>query len=47
MGIPLLKTISAASGSCQILNSAIAVAFPTEAEPPIKQISFNFFAESG
>ena len=47
MGIPLWKTIAAASGSCQTLNSAAGVALPAEAEPPIKTILFSFFALSG
>src|SRR5699024_4399016 len=31
-GTPLFSTIEAASGSCQTLNSALAVALPTEAD---------------
>ncbi len=47
IGIPLWKTIAAASGSCHTLNSAAGVALPADAEPPIKTIRFNFFALSG
>ena len=38
MGTPLWKTMAAASGSCQTLNSAAAVALPADADPPIKTI---------
>ena len=37
----------AASGSCQTLNSAAAVTFPPEAEPPISIIRSSFLAVSG
>ena len=47
IGTPLWKTIAAASGSCQTLNSAAAVALPAEAEPPIKTIRCTFLAVSG
>ena len=47
MGTPLLKTIAAASGSCQTLNSAAGVAFPDDAEPPIKTMRSSFAAVSG
>ena len=36
--MPLPKTIAAASGSCQMLNSAAAVVFPSPSEPPMRQI---------
>ena len=38
IGTPLWKTMAAASGSCQTLNSAAAVALPADADPPIKTI---------
>ena len=38
IGTPLWKTIAAASGSCQTLNSAAAVALPADADPPINTI---------
>ena len=47
IGTPLLKTIAAASGSCQTLNSAAGVALPDDAEPPIKTIRSSFAAVSG
>ena len=47
IGTPLVKTIAAASGSCQILNSAVAVAFPTDAEPPMRTILSSLLAASG
>ena len=47
IGTPLWKTIAAASGSCQTLNSAAAVALPADADPPIKTIRCSFLAVSG
>src|SRR5699024_7204957 len=41
-GTPLLRVMAAASGSCQKLNSATAVALPTDADPPMKRI-FSIF----
>ena len=37
--MPAPKTIAAASGSCQMLNSAEAVVLPTPSEPPISEIA--------
>ena len=39
--------MAAASGSCQTLNSAAGVAFPADAEPPMRTIRLSFFALSG
>ena len=47
IGTPLWKTMAAASGSCQTLNSAAAVALPADADPPIKTIRWTFLAVSG
>ncbi len=47
IGIPDLKTISAASGSMNILNSAEGVTFPKPTDPPIKDILSILFFSSG
>ena len=39
IGIPDSKTIAAASGSAQMLNSAAAVVLPAPSEPPISEIA--------
>src|SRR5699024_6195129 len=46
-GTPLFSTIEAASGSCHTLNSALAVALPTEAEPPMNTTCSIRSATSG
>ena len=46
-GSPLLKTMSAASGSAKMLNSAIGVMFPRRKAPPISTISSILSLTSG
>ena len=46
-GSPLSNTIAAASGSTQMLNSAIGVLLPRPVEPPMITISRIFSRTSG
>ena len=46
MGMPTRKTMSAASGSAQMLNSAEAVVFPSPSEPPMSEIAADALAQA-
>ena len=45
--MPASKTIAAASGSAQMLNSAEAVVLPSRDEPPMSEIARDPLAEPG
>ena len=47
IGMPLVKTTCAASGSHQILNSAAGVELPKVSDPPIRLICLTRFASDG
>ncbi len=47
IGTPAVSRTAAASGSCQTLNSATGVAFPTSTAPPMNTIRSMFRTTSG